>query len=140
MYVFLLFMLFINVFLLSKVFVLFLEILLDNVVLPVMNWTNKLHQNMYRLELRKVMIQNINEVHQIETNQDTHSNEEIESDEESETNEESNDTDDSKSNDINDFKSNKTEDTELNNNDSDSSPKIETSLKEQTYFIDEKLD
>ena len=42
----------------SKVFVYLLEILLNSVIIPLMNWTNKLHQNIYRLELRKVLIEN----------------------------------------------------------------------------------
>ena len=58
MYLFLLCMLFINIFLMSKVFVYLLEILLNSVIIPLMNWTNKLHQNIYRLELRKVLIEN----------------------------------------------------------------------------------
>jgi hypothetical protein len=57
MYVFLFCMLFINVFLISKVFVYLLEVFLNYVIIPLMNWTNNLHRNMYRLELRKVMIE-----------------------------------------------------------------------------------
>ncbi len=79
-------MLFINIFLMSKVFVFLLEVLLNSVVIPFMNWTNKLHQNMYRLELRKVMIENNNDAPEINNNEDETDNT---SDISSETSEES---------------------------------------------------
>jgi len=56
MYLFLLSIVFINIFFMSKVFVFLLEVLLTSIVLPLMNYTNQLHQNKYRLKLHKFII------------------------------------------------------------------------------------
>jgi hypothetical protein len=40
----------------SKLFVFLLEVLLTSIVLPLMNYNNKLHQNKYRLKLHKFII------------------------------------------------------------------------------------
>jgi hypothetical protein len=121
MYVFLLCMLFINIFLMSKVFVFLLEVLLNSVVIPFMNWTNKLHQNMYRLELRKVMIENNNNATEINNN-DSDNESDNTSDISSETSEESSDESE---NDI------KYLNKEIIKNDE---------ISKDIHFIDEKLD
>jgi len=56
MYLFLLSIVFINIFFMSKVFVFLLEVLLTSIVLPLMNYNNQLHQNKYRLKLHKFII------------------------------------------------------------------------------------
>ncbi len=58
MYLFLVFILLINIFLMSKVVIFLLEFLLICVILPLMNFSNKLNQTKYRLELHKIMIPN----------------------------------------------------------------------------------
>ena len=56
MYLFLLSIVFINIFFMSKLFVFLLEVLLTSMVLPLMNYNNQLHQNKYRLKLHKFII------------------------------------------------------------------------------------
>ena len=56
MYLFLLSIVFINIFFMSKLFVFLLEVLLTSFVLPLMNYNNQLHQNKYRLKLHKFII------------------------------------------------------------------------------------
>lgn len=56
MYLFLLSIVFINIFFMSKLFVFLLEVLLTSIVLPLMNYNNQLHQNKYRLKLHKFII------------------------------------------------------------------------------------
>jgi len=56
MYLFIVFILFINIFLMSKVVIFLLEFLLICVILPLMNFSNKLNQTKYYLELHKIMI------------------------------------------------------------------------------------
>lgn len=56
MYLFLLSIVFINIFFMSKLFVFLLEVLLSSIVLPLMNYNNQLHQNKYRLKLHKFII------------------------------------------------------------------------------------
>lgn len=58
MYLFLVFILLINIFLMSKVVIFLLEFLLICVILPLMNFSNKLNQTKYRLELHKIRIPN----------------------------------------------------------------------------------
>ena len=56
MYLFIVLILFINIFLMSKVIVFLLEFLLMCIILPLINFYNKLNKTKYRLELHKIMI------------------------------------------------------------------------------------
>jgi len=56
MYLFLLSIVFINIFFMSKLFIFLLEVLLTSVVLPLINYNHQLHQNKYRLKLHKFII------------------------------------------------------------------------------------
>ena len=58
MYLFIVLILFINIFLMSKVIVFLLEFLLMCIILPLINFYNKLNKTKYRLELHKIMIPN----------------------------------------------------------------------------------
>jgi hypothetical protein len=90
MYLFIVFILFINIFLMSKVIVFLLEFLLMCVILPLINFSNKLNQTKYYLELHKIMIPDDENGWNFEISDDKEENEEEENEEE-ENEEEEND-------------------------------------------------
>ena len=56
MYIFLFIFFLANLFIMSKMFVYLLEIFLINALIPLINWINGIHNNLYKLELRKTLI------------------------------------------------------------------------------------
>lgn len=59
MYIFLIVFLFTNVILMSKMFVYLLELMISYALIPMINWINGIHKNIYKLEIRKVTINRI---------------------------------------------------------------------------------